>query len=121
KELSNQNAGGDKMSNEVKKDSIFNKFLLAIEKYGNKIPQPTTLFVFLAIAVVILSDIMSRLGSSVSLEMLDPSNGMLQGTTVNANSLLSANGIRYMLENAVTNFTSFAPVGVVLVTLFGIS
>lgn len=109
------------MSNEVKKDSIFNKFLLAIEKYGNKIPQPTTLFVFLAVAVVILSDIMSRLGSSVSLEMLDPSSGMLQVTTVNANSLLSANGIRYMLENAVTNFTSFAPVGVVLVTLFGIS
>lgn len=109
------------MSEEANKESLFGRFLLLIEKYGNKMPQPTTLFVLLATVVVILSDVMYRMGSSVSLELLDPATGMTESTIISAESLLSADGIRFMFENAVTNFTGFAPVGVVLVTLFGIS
>src|SRR5690606_25970393 len=35
-------------------------------------------------------------------------------------NLLSADGIRYMLGSLVTNFTSFAPLGIAIVALLGI-
>jgi aminobenzoyl-glutamate transport protein len=42
------------------------------------------------------------------------------GKTIEAVSLLSGEGLRLILTKAVTNFTSFAPVGVVLVAMLGI-
>ena len=40
--------------------------------------------------------------------------------TIKAVSLLNGDGFKYMIENAVSNFTGFAPLGVVLVGMLGI-
>jgi aminobenzoyl-glutamate transport protein len=97
----------------VAKDSFMNRFLGAIERAGNILPHPATLFVILAIFVIILSAIAAGLGWSV----------VHPGTkeVVRAESLLTVQGLHRILTSLVTNFTGFAPLGTVLVAMLGIA
>lgn len=113
------------MGGRVKKQAVNGTFLDRalnfIERAGNKLPHPVTLFVIIAAIVVIASAIMGTLGASVVLEQMDSESQQATMVTVRARSLLDADGIRFMFEKAVTNFTGFAPVGVVLVAMLGIA
>jgi len=86
--------------------------LLKIEHWGNALPHPTMLFIYLC-GLVIVS---SWLASSLSLSAVNP----ISGDSIKAVNLLSAEGIRDILGNMVTNFTHFAPVGPVLVAMLGL-
>ena len=97
---------------------IYNRWLNGIEVIGNKLPHPVVIFTFLSIAVVVLSAFCSALGVSATGELI--SNGELTETTVNVVSLLTPDGISYMLTNAVNNFTTYAPLGMVLVAMLGV-
>jgi aminobenzoyl-glutamate transport protein len=88
------------------------RFLGVVESAGNALPHPATLFALAAAAVVVLSEVARRLGLSA----LHPKTGEL----VTPVSLLSIEGLHRMLGQAVTNFTSFAPLGTVLVAMIGI-
>src|SRR5687767_15944303 len=83
-----------------------NRFLGAIERAGNILPHPATLFVILAILIIILSAVTAWMGVSV----------VHPGTkeVVRAESLLTLAGLHRILTSLVTNFTSFAPLGTVL-------
>ena len=74
--------------------------------------HPATLFALLALGVVLMSWIASMSGMSVA----HPSTGEV----VSPVNLMSIEGLHRMLTGAVTNFTGFAPLGVVLVALIGI-
>lgn len=104
----------------TKKTGLFTRFLNVVEKTGNKLPQPITLFFILAAGIVVLSAILAAVGVSATGELVDSATGELVPTTVSVVSLLSGEGIVYMLESAVTNFTSFAPLGTVLVAMLGV-
>ncbi len=104
----------------TKKPGLFSRFLNVVEKTGNRLPQPITLFFMLAVGIVILSAILAAIGVSATGELVDKATGELVPTTVSVVSLLSREGIVYMLESAVTNFTSFAPLGTVLVAMLGV-
>src|SRR5918998_1308164 len=95
------------------KDSFLNRFLGIIERAGNILPHPATLFVILAFFVLILSAITAAMGISV----------VHPGTkeTVHAVSLLNVAGLHRILTSLVTNFTGFAPLGTVLVAMLGIA
>jgi aminobenzoyl-glutamate transport protein len=95
------------------KDSFVNRFLGFIEKAGNILPHPTTLFVILAVLVLILSAIAAGMGVSV----IHPGTKEI----VRAESLLTVPGLHRILTSLVTNFTGFAPLGVVLVAMLGIA
>jgi aminobenzoyl-glutamate transport protein len=95
------------------KDSFVNRFLGFIEKAGNILPHPTTLFVILAVLVLILSAIAASLGVSV----IHPGTKEV----VRAENLLTVPGLHRILTSLVTNFTGFAPLGVVLVAMLGIA
>lgn len=96
----------------TKKRSLMDRFLTIVERGGNALPHPATLFALLALAVVVMSWLASMAGLSVA----HPSTGEIV-TPVN---LMSIEGLHRMLTGAVTNFTGFAPLGVVLVALIGI-
>ncbi|ANQ48618.1 AbgT family transporter [Flammeovirga sp. MY04] len=98
-------------NNSVKKNPI-DKFLSFIEKVGNALPHPATLFAGFAFAIVILSWVFSLMDLSVKHPGKDE---MI--TVVN---LLSQDGIYLILTKLVKNFTDFAPLGVVLVAMLGI-
>ncbi|MCX8020361.1 MAG: AbgT family transporter [Chitinophagaceae bacterium] len=99
------------MTTAVRKSTV-DRFLNLIEKIGNKLPDPATLFFIFCILIVFLSWLISLSGVSV----LHP------GTKENiaVKSLLSKEGLDFILTGMVKNFTGFAPLGTVLVALLGI-
>ncbi len=101
----------------VKKNYI-KKFLTTIEYVGNKLPHPVTIFIILSVVIMIVSEIAYRMG--LSIEYLGVKDGKSAMVTVKALSLLNADGIKVMFSKAVTNFTSFPPLGTVLVAMLGI-
>ncbi|ASF39819.1 aminobenzoyl-glutamate transporter [Halobacillus halophilus] len=83
-----------------------------IERVGNRLPHPVTLFAIFAFLVILASWIFSTLGIQVE----DPATG----DTLEVTNLLSSEGIKYIFESMVENFVGFAPLGTVLVTMLGI-
>jgi len=100
---------------------LVDRALDLIERTGNRLPHPVTLFVIIAALVVVASALMSAAGTSVVLEQVDKTTQTVTQSHVTARSLLDPDGVRFMFEKAVTNFTGFAPVGVVLVAMLGIA
>lgn len=100
------------MSKTQTKSSLINKFLNFIEKAGNTLPHPATLFLILALLVILVSWIASAIGFTATHpatnEVIEPVN------------LASEEGLHRILTSMVTNFTSFAPLGTVLVAMLGI-
>lgn len=92
--------------------SPVDRFLNIVERAGNVLPHPATLFFLLAVFVVLASWIFSQFDISV----LHPKTG----ETVSPINLLSVDGLQKIMGGLVTNFTSFAPLGTVLVALIGI-
>lgn len=88
-------------------------FLGLIEKIGNKLPNPFWLFVILA-GIVALS---SWLGSTLGMKATQPDSGEI----VAVENLLTTEGIQRMVTEAVDNFTSFPPLGVILTVMLGVA
>jgi aminobenzoyl-glutamate transport protein len=97
---------------EKKNTGWVNRFLTVIEKVGNALPHPATLFAGFAIFVVLLSWFLSLFDLTVT----HPGTGQ-EITVVN---LVSKEGMHMILEKMIVNFTAFAPLGTVLVSLLGI-
>jgi hypothetical protein len=87
------------------------KLINHIEQLGNRLPDPATLFVIATVVVMGLSQLAVVLGWSVS----NPATG-----TIHAQSLLSADGIWWLLSHMVENFIRFPPLAIVLVGMLGI-
>ena len=104
--------------NKSAKSESTGRWLNRIEKIGNKLPHPVALFALFAVAIVVLSAVCAALGVSATGELI--SGGELKETTVTAVSLLTKEGITYMLTNAVKNFTNYAPLGMTLVAMLGV-
>lgn len=91
---------------------LLGRLLDRVERVGNALPDPITLFAMLAVAVVGVSWLASALGVSA----VHPGTG----ETVTVVNLLSAEGFRRMMTEAVDNFTAFPPLGLVIVVIIGI-
>jgi aminobenzoyl-glutamate transport protein len=96
----------------VRARGAVDRFLDVVERVGNALPDPTTLFALLALGIVVLSGIAAQFDLAVS----HPTTGKL----IEPVSLLSVDGLHRILTGLVTNFTSFAPLGTVLVAMIGI-
>lgn len=105
---------------EKKKPRFFTRALNLIEAAGNRLPHPITLFALLTLGVILLSALCAALRVSATGELIDTATLTLTEQTVFARSLLSREGLSYMLTNLIPNFTGFAPLGVVLVTMLGV-
>lgn len=92
--------------------SVMNRILNRVEWLGNKLPHPFILFVYLAVAIIIISWIVSLFSVSVEHPM--------SGETIEAKSLFSGEGVLFMIESMITNFTGFAPLGLILTMMLGI-
>ena len=94
------------------KTSLFNRFLTWVEKAGNALPHPATLFAIFAISTIVLSWLASYFGWHAlhpgTKEMINPVN------------LISHDGLHRIILEMVENYTSFAPLGIVMVAMLGI-
>lgn len=75
-------------------------------------PHLATMFLVFTLVVVFLSWISDIYGLSA----VHPATGEL----IKVQSLLSPEGLRWLLRHVVTNFTGFAPLGMVMVTMLGL-
>lgn len=91
---------------------LINRMLTWIEVIGNKLPDPSMLFLISLIIVWILSALLSP----VSFTDIDPRTG----AAIEVNNLLTGTAFTTFLSNMVTIFTGFAPLGVVLVAMLGV-
>ena len=83
-----------------------------IERWGNRLPHPFTLFLLFSLVVLIFSSVAHALGFAV----LHP----VTGKRIAAVNLLDRQGIQNIITKAVSNFTGFAPLGTVLVAMIGV-
>ncbi len=92
--------------------SLVGRFLSVIEHIGNALPNPATLFAIFALSLIALSWLFSKL----ELAAVNPRDGSVVETI----NLFSRDGLHWILEHTITNFTGFAPLGTVLVAMLGI-
>ena len=92
--------------------TLVSRFLSAIERIGNALPHPATLFAIFAFGLILLSWLFSKLG----LAAVNPRDGV----AVLPINLISRDGLHWILDNTIVNFTGFAPLGTVLVAMLGI-
>ncbi|MFN3941444.1 MAG: AbgT family transporter [Flavobacterium sp.] len=100
------------MSETTAPKGFVNKALDFIEKKGNKLPDPAILFLSLMVLIWVLSAIFS----GVSFSEIDSRTG----SAIEIVNLLSGTSLAAFLSNMVTTFTSFAPLGIVLVAMLGV-
>ncbi|UUE21401.1 AbgT family transporter [Microbacterium sp. J1-1] len=125
-------------------------FLNWIEKVGNKVPDPTIMFVYLIGLIAVLSAILAWIGVSVTDDVVipvpkeefsqvneqfggnwqiyDTTTGMpaeipdytIEERTFEVRNLLSIDGIRFFFSSFVDNFAGFGVVAVVLIAMAGV-
>ncbi|MCK4548430.1 MAG: AbgT family transporter [Candidatus Eisenbacteria sp.] len=101
-----------KDENTTPKRNLISGFLSTVERAGNALPHPATLFALFALGIIVLSRVFAELGLSA----VNPRDGAL----IQPVSLLSRDGLHWILEHLIVNFTGFAPLGTVLVAMLGI-
>lgn len=89
-----------------------------IERVGNALPDPMTLFVIGTLIVIALSWLVASTGYESRLQLPGEADPRFRAQAWN---LASQDGLRWLLDNLITIFTSFAPLGLVLVAAIGIS
>jgi aminobenzoyl-glutamate transport protein len=122
------------------------RFLAGVERAGNKVPHPALMFLALCIGTIVLSQLLAWAGVSASYEVVKPPpqeyevvdyGGSLTGSalpaeppdaddyvvvteTVEIESLLSADGIRYLFTSFISNFMGFTAMGIILIVMIGV-
>ena len=87
-------------------------WLARLERAGNRLPHPTLLFVWLCLLMLPLSALLAAAGLTAT--------HPLEDRGIEVRSLLDGDGLTFLFSEMVTNFTGFAPLGVVLVAMLGL-
>ena len=103
-----------------------------IERVGNRLPDPATLFLIGTVLVMIASAVAAESDWIVEERLPDHSvlneqsgdNSKVKwvetGRTFEANNILTRDGVFWAISSMVENFINFAPLGIVLVGMLGI-
>lgn len=82
--------------------------------------HPITIFIVMSIFVVFLSWILSKLGMEATFNQINSKTKDIESTIVSVENLLSFDGMKFIISNASTNFISFAPLGMLIISLIGL-
>lgn len=104
----------------AEQDSRMPRFLKGVEWLGNLLPHPVILFVWMSVFLLVLSAVLSYFGISVIDPRPEGASGRSADGTIEVVNLLNGEGLARIVENLVTNFTGFVPLGTVLVALLGV-
>jgi aminobenzoyl-glutamate transport protein len=123
------------------------KLLDGIERVGNKMPDPTILFLWLCLGVILVSQLLSWLDVKATYEVVKPppvaaverydggstqpdyvgptepepaTDYELKTETSKVQGLLSVDGVRFIFTSFVDNFRNFAAVTIILVVMIGV-
>lgn len=132
------------------KKTLNDRMLGAIESVGNKVPHPVIMFLYLIAFIAVLSAILAFFDVSVTEEIAEPvpkqeladlrdalggsiiaydvftgqeaiiPDYIIKEETIPVRSLLSIDGLRFMLSSIVTNVANFGVIAVILVAMAGV-
>ena len=83
--------------------------------------HPITIFLFLTLLVIILSGILSAFQTQATYNTVNINTNELEPNLIAVENLLSFDGIKFLISNASKNFLSFGPLGMLLISLLGIT
>ncbi|MCB1042767.1 MAG: AbgT family transporter [Acidobacteria bacterium] len=111
------------MSEEQVKSAETNGWLVKaldwIERIGNKLPDPAILFLVAMVAIWLLSAVLAPMSfTEIDPRSVTPDNP--DGSAIKVINQLSGPVMAEFLANMVKTFTSFAPLGIVLVAMLGV-
>lgn len=95
------------------RSGIFVRLLRGVERIGNLLPHPFWLFIILGALIVVASAILE----AFSVESENPADGEL----VAVQSLLTPDGFQRMITDAVENFVTFPPLGLIIIVMLGVA
>lgn len=91
-----------------------------IRKIREKIVfHPIITFCLLILGVIVLSGILTLFNVSATYNMIT-NNGTYVKELVKPENLFSLSGLKFIFSNAVSNFASFTPLSMLIISLFGI-
>ncbi|MBR9729626.1 AbgT family transporter [Shewanella intestini] len=105
---------------DISKTGAFVKFLNIVERLGNLLPHPITLFALFCVAVIVVSGVAGYFELSVMDPRPEGTAGRSADGLIHVKSLMTAEGLQTIVSGLVTNFTGFTPLGTVLVALLGV-
>lgn len=82
--------------------------------------HPVTVFIVFSFIIVLLSGILSNFEMQATYHTINQNTKEMESTIVAVENLLSFDGIKFIISNASTNFISFAPLGMLLLSLIGL-
>lgn len=82
--------------------------------------HPAIVLFILTIIVMVISSIGSILNLETTYYNVNPVTGELETQVVMINNLFNRTGLQYLVSNMLNNFTSFAPLGSLIVGLMGV-
>ncbi len=82
--------------------------------------HPALLFLLLTFIIMIISSIGNILNLETSYYTVNTVTGDLESNKVIINNLFNRTGIQYLISNFLTNFTTFAPLGTIILGLMGV-
>ncbi|WP_052488475.1 AbgT family transporter [Streptomyces sp. 150FB] len=88
------------------------RFFTVVDRIGRRIPHPFMLFVYLLIALGVISAILSAVHATARIPGA--------ATAEPVRGVLSVTGIQHLLSTFVDNFIGYPPLGVVLAVLLGV-
>jgi aminobenzoyl-glutamate transport protein len=97
----------------VRTPRFLDRGLQVVERAGNALPDPATLFALFALGTLLLSALAAIAGVAVT----HPASGEV----IPAVSLLNVEGLHRIISQMVTVFINFHPLGIVIVSLLGIA
>ena len=89
----------------------FSRALDAVERVGNRLPDPVLIFLWLILAIVVLSVV----GAAAGWEAVNP----VTQQHIRATSLLSSSNLQRLFVDMPRTLTGFAPLGYVLLVMLG--
>lgn len=119
----------------IKNKSKLQSFMDNIEKFGNKLPHPVLMFIYIAAGVLVLSAILGTFGVSAKIDLggsepvIFPINNLLgqkpfEVLKVGAGGAVVSetysNGLSYILGTAISNFMDMKAIGSILIIMLAI-
>lgn len=89
------------------------------EKKVKRSSHPVMFFIYMSILVIIVSGIASALNFQVTYDRLTTIAGEVESTTAAVNSLLSLDGLKFLITSAYNSLVSFEPFGSLLIAAIG--
>ncbi|WP_263078416.1 AbgT family transporter [Endozoicomonas sp. Mp262] len=94
------------------KPALMDRFLNGIERVGNKLPDPSMLFIYGLALIFVLSAVLSLF----SYDLIHP----VTKEALEVKNLITGDYLAHFLSTMVSTFMDFAPLGMVLVAMLGI-